>query len=68
MQTVHAIGTYEEAEMRKVLFRFETGFLGASWEDEFEYEDDVSDSDINVDFDDWVQDKMSYMEYEWEEL
>ena len=54
--------------MRKILFRFETGFFGASWEEEFEYEDDVSDSDINVDLADWAEDKMRDMEYEWEEL
>ena len=54
--------------MRKVLFRLETGFIGASWEEEFEFEDDMSDADIAEELNSWAEDKMSYMEYEWEEL
>ena len=54
--------------MRNVLFTLETGFIGADWEEEFEFEDDATDEEINAELADWAQDKLSYMDYRWEEI
>ena len=52
----------------RVMFRLETGFIGASWEEEFEFNDDATYAEINEELADWAEDKMRNMDYEWEEI
>ena len=54
--------------MMRVMFRLETGFIGASFEEEFEFADNAEAREIDESLKDWADEKMSYMEYEWEAL
>jgi hypothetical protein len=38
----------------KVTFYYGIGFANASHEETFDYEDDVTDQELQQDFDDWV--------------
>lgn len=46
--------------MKKVKVWINTGFAGAKHQDVFEYDDDVTDEEINADVMDWVFNKIEY--------
>ena len=55
-------------DMRNILFRLETGFIGAEVVEEFEFDDDWTDDDINEEFKSWCIEQMDAMTCEWEEV
>lgn len=50
--------------MRKIKVQFGIGFAGANYEEEFEFEDDMSDENIEKEICEWAQ---QFLEIWWEE-
>ena len=50
--------------MRKIKAQCGIGFVGANYEEEFEFEDDMSDEDIEKEIYEWAQ---QFLEVCWEE-
>lgn len=54
--------------MKRIHACAETGFCGAYWEDDFEFDDDATEEDIDATINDWAEEMvMSNMSYSWEE-
>lgn len=55
--------------MKKIHAYAETGFCGAFYEDDFEFDDDATEEDIESTINDWAEETiMSNMSYSWEEM
>lgn len=50
--------------MKKIKFYLGTGYAGCSYEEIFEYEGDVSEEEINDDFELWKNDKLDALWWE----
>lgn len=53
--------------MKKIKFYLDTGFAGCSHEEVFEYEDNVSEEEINEDFEMWKNDRLDASWWEVED-
>lgn len=51
--------------MRKVKFTLSIGIVGAKQEETFEYDDDVSEDEIDDDYSDWVS---NYIDGGWNDV
>ena len=54
--------------MKKIHAYAETGFCGAYWEEDFEFDDDATEEDIDATISDWAEEAiMCNMSYHYEE-
>lgn len=54
--------------MRKIHATLETGFCGAFYEDDFEFDDDATEEEIDTAIIEWELDIKSEMSANWEEI
>ena len=54
--------------MRKVVFNFDTPWIGVGETEEFEFEDGTTDDEIQAEFEDWFNEKLEDMTGDWEKV
>jgi len=52
--------------MKKIYASLETGFVNACYEEYFEFDDDVTDEEIDNEVNDWAESILGEMSFGWE--